>query len=666
MLRRSIRSMHEHEEHEDDEKAYIDGLTYQGQVTENIDGCIAVALHLLEAECPSNQVKRVLEEALESTNDLREVQTNLGFDLCDSVKISRDRFNGALAGISDYAGENFDRLKEDYLSNAGRICNTKNEEKADELHRELARVESENESLREKFQVSRKEFDLVSHKYNDLSEKYHALQLKHISLDEQCRSLQEKAASKLAARRNAAGKSAAKRRTLQSSTQLIPDDSMLTTIWSKRANAFCLRIANKSIGSDENRIVAGNAPFIPGAVKTFIENVQKSVPLRHTFSKLCEVLSSKQTFAVIVSEHDSKMVRARMIDFCSTYDTITKQADKSETERANSIAVGAGKSTMEALYEELTEVLVATVPALKKLQDDGLIEDLREEVETRIRGFLKYRKEIDVLLSNLSKCSAADHLIRRVSLRQVLSFDDVLVAWSLHSTFSETPMALDVFPDISVSDYRAILNKALRSDDLAIKEKALRLTLNLSTGLREKKNGEVLPEWANAQNACPQTGEIATPAENSGLFVDNDATHAKGNTQTSRQCMAVRSIMLQMLASHIELILEANNIDMKLLESASELLLYLPSDDLCGGAIGLFEKSKTYEGLTDGTGNPTLAAKDIGKIEKLITKASKNKRILGEFTGIANLTGSQEHRQSTAQVYVDLLQHFRTGDGEEE
>ena len=124
--------------------------------------------------------------------------------------------------------------------------------------------------------------------------------------------------------------------------------------------------------------------------------------------------------------------------------------------------------------------------------------------------------------------------------------------------------------------------------------------------------------------------------------------------------------MLLELCDVLEQIFKANNIDTRSFKSMKEFLFYLPSDDLVGRRVGLFEKVDTYKGYFDGSNDFILTVDDVEEMNYLVTKATKKKLALDNFMAFLNLAGTQEHRQSTAQVYIDLLEHFRTSDGEEE
>jgi len=54
----------------------------------------------------------------------------------------------------------------------------------------------------------------------------------------------------------------------------------------------------------------------------------------------------------------------------------------------------------------------------------------------------------------------------------------------------------------------------------------------------------------------------------------------------------------------------------------------------------------------------TLPVGDVEKMQCLVMKAANNKCSLNEYTAFVNLTGSHEHRESTAQVYADPLEPF--------
>ena len=496
----------------------------------------------------------------------------------------------------------------------------------------------------------------------------------YFETDENCRLLQEKVSSLLAKRKKKAkgsGKGSTKRNT-QQPLSMVTNYSALLVIQTNRSQPFLDRLSKRvQISTEEASIVCGKIPIISGAILSMARDVEEMIPLHITFTKLAKVLGNAQSLSLIIAKYDVEMESARMIDFGSTYDTITKQADKTETERANSIPAGSERSIAEATYKELTKVQVEMDPDLKKLNDYGKVDDFRKEIRCRVRECLKHRDDIDVLVSVLSKCCAADYLTRNVTISQVLLDSDQEDAWELYR--KEMPEHLQAakgnFLNLSICAFKKILRKALGATDNSIREIGVRLTIKICKDLRNWRRKEVHPALADAQNFRPLTGDIATPRENAGLFIDNNynaGNASKSSSQTKQQCMATRIIMLLELCDILEHIFKANNIDTCSFKSTKEVLFYLPSDDLVGRRVGLFEKIETYKGYHDGSNNFLLSDDDVEDMKYLVTKATKKKLALDNFMAFLNLAGSQEDRQSTAQVYIDLLQHFCTGDGEEE
>mmetsp|Transcript_21878 Transcript_21878/g.62747 ORF Transcript_21878/g.62747 Transcript_21878/m.62747 type:complete len:127 (-) Transcript_21878:373-753(-) len=115
---------------------------------------------------------------------------------------------------------------------------------------------------------------------------------------------------------------------------------------------------------------------------------------------------------------------------------------------------------------------------------------------------------------------------------------------------------------------------------LPTKRTALRLSIKISTGLRNKARKQVLPAWAQAQNFHSQTGEVGTTTEESGLFVDNNDNYSKSSQQTKQQCMATRILLMLELCHFIDLLFKANTVDFGSFKSTRELLFYLSSEDL--------------------------------------------------------------------------------------
>ena len=450
------------------------------------------------------------------------------------------------------------------------------------------------------------------------------------------------------------------------------DYAALLVIHTNRSQPFLDRLSKRvQISTEEASIVCGKIPIISGAILSMARDVEEMIPLHITFTKLAKVLGNVQSLSLIVAKYDVEMKIARMIDFGSTYDTITKQADKTETERANSILAGSERIIAEAIYEEFAKVQIEVDLDLKHLQDNGKLDDLRKEIKCRVRECLKHRDEIDVLVSVLSKCCAADYLTRNVTISQVLLDSDQKDAWELYCKHmpEHLQVAKETFLNLTICAFKKILRKALRATDKSIRESGVRLTIKICKDLRNWRRKEVRPALANAQNFCPLTGEIGTPTENAGLFIDNDYNDTnvgKSSSQTKRQCTATRILMLLELCDILEQIFKANNVETRGFKNIKEMLLYLPSEDLLGPRVGIFEKNDTYKGYWDGSNDLTLTVDDLEDIQYLVAKAANNKRSLDEYMAFVQLAGSHEQNQSTAQVYIDLLQHFRTDDGEEE
>lgn len=626
------------EDKDQEDQECLDAIRYQAELTETIGDCIAVGLSYAE----EGPLKQALHEVKNAVPKLRLIQTGLGHEVCELKGIALGRLDELQDEIETKAYSNRADLARTIEENLSGQDTETGASQVDGRHRELA---EKNNSLQQTNIDLEERLQNAQHELGDVRGELDALLTKYLEL---------KASVALRERKKKAKTSS--------------DHATFVVTQTQRANAFCSRL-NAKMKKDinlENLIVCGKAPLIPGVVMILIESGKSGVPLHCTLEKLCKVLNSNQSLAMLVAENDSDRAKARRINFTST-STLGSIATEAERNVANP-NIGTNDrsaSTEDALIEELTDLLVKTEPSFKKLQDAAKFVELKEKVVIKLREYLNYRTKVESFLSVVSKGCAVDHLLRNVIMEQVLTEPEIMEAWALHSKFSVKRLEFNAFAKITVSDFRVVLRNALV--DVSAKKTAITLTIKISTSLRERRNTSILPAWADSQNVRPHTGEIAIPTEVSGLFVDNTDTYTKSSQQTKQQCMAVRVAWLPLLDPIIRPILEANNIDMKGFDSLDEILWYQSSRQLGGPDVGIFEILDTYAGwFADGPDlDFTLPENVVKRIQSAVDKASKNKLTLNEFMAFLNLAGSREHREATAEVYVDLLEHFRTSDGEE-
>ena len=163
--------------------------------------------------------------------------------------------------------------------------------------------------------------------------------------------------------------------------------------------------------------------------------------------------------------------------------------------------------------------------------------------------------------------------------------------------------------------------------------------------------------WARAQCTRPMTNIFEPPIEADGIFINNE-TLVAGSSQKKNQQIATRAQAFPELDALAKPILEANSIQMHGFGGLGEMILYLTSDQIKSGEVGVFEQLDTYKGHYDGSNDFVLLPAQVTKIQAVADWAALRRDSLRNYMVFANLSDSQMHRETTMKVYSELLEPF--------